>query len=89
MIIEILQGLVICAQGGGYVLPGALTVNDGFKDGSFKFVETFALEQVTVELEQLTKYSLGEMWTTTICLRVLVRSLLTAVRGSLALSREG
>ena len=58
MIIEILQGLVICVQGGGYVLPGALTVNDGFKDCSFKFVETLALEQVTVEnlpLEQITK----------------------------------
>ena len=47
-------------QGGGFVLPGALTVNDGFKDGSFKFVESFALEQVTVEilpLEQVTRYS--------------------------------
>ena len=25
-------------QGGGYVLPGALKVNDGFKECTFKFV---------------------------------------------------
>ena len=51
---------VFIVQGGGFILPGALTVNDGFKDCSFKFVETLALEQVTVEilpLEQVTKYS--------------------------------
>ena len=33
-------------QGGGYVLPGALTVNDGFKDCTFKFVGILALKQV-------------------------------------------
>ena len=30
--------LMILLQGGGYVLPGALKVNDGFKECTYKFV---------------------------------------------------
>ena len=74
----------VLPQGGGYVLPGALKVNDGFKECTFKFVSK-SLWQSKFK----TKYHTGAMWTRTTCLRVKDLLLSQVGRGSPGRSREG
>ena len=71
-------------QGGGYVLPGALKVNDGFKECTYKFVSKSLWPS-----KSKTKYHTGAMWTRTTCLRVKDLLLSQVGRGSLGRSREG
>ena len=71
-------------QGGGYVLPGALKVNDGFKECTYKFVSKSLWPS-----KSKTKYHTGAMWTRTTCLRVKVLLPSQVGRGSPGRSREG